>query len=75
MYEVGVKGDSGKYETRPLQQWFRDLLTPIFLKLFVNPKASDWMFFYRVNCEVPVETRASDLVESQKIASPISVAK
>lgn len=54
MFEVGAKGDAGKHETRPTQQWFRDLLTPIFLKLFANPKASDWMYSYRINWDEKV---------------------
>lgn len=49
MYEVGERGDSGKHIVEPMKQWFRDLTTPIFLKLFANPKASDWMYSYRVN--------------------------
>ncbi|WP_219639155.1 NAD(P)/FAD-dependent oxidoreductase [Cohnella sp. CFH 77786] len=49
MYEVGRHGDSGKHVTGPFKQWFRDLTTPVFLKLFANPKASDWMYSYRVD--------------------------
>ncbi|UUZ85106.1 FAD-dependent monooxygenase [Paenibacillus sp. P26] len=49
MYDVGRHGDSGKHVTDPLKQWFRDLTTPVFLKLFANPKASDWMYSYRVD--------------------------
>lgn len=51
MYGVGRHGDSGKHVTGSLQQWFRDLTTPVFLKLFANPKASDWMYSYRVDWE------------------------
>jgi 2-polyprenyl-6-methoxyphenol hydroxylase-like FAD-dependent oxidoreductase len=54
MYEVGERGDSGKHMMKPMQQWFRDLTTPIFLKLFANPKASDWMYSYRVDWDAPV---------------------
>jgi 2-polyprenyl-6-methoxyphenol hydroxylase-like FAD-dependent oxidoreductase len=49
MFEVGEHGDSEKHAIRPIQQWLRDLTMPIFLKLFANPKASDWMFSYRVD--------------------------
>ena len=59
MYDVGERGDSGKYITQPMQQWFRDLMTPIFLKLFANPKASDWMYSYRVDWNKKIETLAS----------------
>ncbi len=51
MYDVGRRGDSGKHVTGSLQQWVRDLTTPLFLKLFANPKASDWMYSYRVDWE------------------------
>lgn len=51
MYDVGRRGDSGKHVTGSLQQWFRDMTTPVFLKLFANPKASDWMYSYRVDWE------------------------
>ncbi len=54
MYDVGERGDSGKHVVDPMRQWFRDLTAPIFLKLFANPKASDWMYSYRVNWDVPV---------------------
>lgn len=53
MYEVGERGDSGKHVVDPMKQWFRDLTTPFFLKLFANPKASDWMYSYRVNWDAP----------------------
>lgn len=56
MYDVGKNGDAGKHATTPMQQWFRDLTTPFFLKLFANPKASDWMYSYRVNWNEPVTT-------------------
>lgn len=54
MYNVGKHSDSGKFVMQPLQQWFRDLTTPIFLNLFANPKASEWMYSYRVNWNEPV---------------------
>ena len=60
MYEVGVRGDAGKHVIDPRKQWFRDLTTPIFLKLFANPKASDWMYSYRINWDAKVEGTAPD---------------
>ncbi len=48
MYEVAERGDSGKFATRPFQQWMRDLMTPIFLSLFANPKASEWMYTFKI---------------------------
>jgi 2-polyprenyl-6-methoxyphenol hydroxylase-like FAD-dependent oxidoreductase len=56
MFELGERGDSGKYITSPLQQWFRDVTTPVFLKLFANPKASDWIYSYRVDWDTPIST-------------------
>ncbi len=58
MFELGEHGDSGKFMTSPLQQWFRDLSTPIFLKLFANPKASDWIYSYQVDSDTPVTLRS-----------------
>jgi 2-polyprenyl-6-methoxyphenol hydroxylase-like FAD-dependent oxidoreductase len=58
MYDVGEHGDSGKHAVKPMQQWFRDLTTPIFLKLFANPKASEWMYAYRVNWDGPITVPA-----------------
>lgn len=48
MFEVGERGDSGKFMSGPLQRWYRDLTTPIFLRLFANPKASAWIYDYDV---------------------------
>lgn len=56
MYEVGERGDSGKFLTSPLQRWYRDLTTPIFLKLFANSKASDWIYSYSVDWDKPLAT-------------------
>jgi 2-polyprenyl-6-methoxyphenol hydroxylase-like FAD-dependent oxidoreductase len=54
MFKVGEQGDVGKHAVRPMQQWFRDLTTPIFVKLFANPKASHWMYAYKVEWDRPV---------------------
>jgi 2-polyprenyl-6-methoxyphenol hydroxylase-like FAD-dependent oxidoreductase len=54
VFDVGQRGDSGKHVVRPMQQWFRDVTTPVFLKLFANPKASDWMYSYRVDWETKI---------------------
>jgi 2-polyprenyl-6-methoxyphenol hydroxylase-like FAD-dependent oxidoreductase len=75
MYEVGVKQDSGKFASgHPMQAWFRDLMTPFFLKR-VTPESLEWLYSYRVDWNTPIEARTSEVTESQKIASPISVAK
>jgi len=54
MFDLGERGDSGKFVTGSMQQWFRDLTTPIFLRLFANPKASDWIYSYKVDWDSPV---------------------
>jgi 2-polyprenyl-6-methoxyphenol hydroxylase-like FAD-dependent oxidoreductase len=54
MFEVGKHGDAGKHAIGSIQQWLRDLTTPIFLKLFANPQASNWMYSYRVDWDSPV---------------------
>jgi 2-polyprenyl-6-methoxyphenol hydroxylase-like FAD-dependent oxidoreductase len=54
VYEVGERGDSAKFLTSPLQRLYRDLTTPIFLKLFANPKASEWIYSYSVDWDTPV---------------------
>lgn len=69
MFEFGQQGDSGKFVTGRVQQWARDLVTPIFLKLFANPKASDWVYSYRVDWAVPVTGPALSSHDSQTIAS------
>ena len=56
MYQAGQQGDSGKHATTAGQQWFRDLTTPFFLKLFANAKAADWMYSYRVNWDQPLSS-------------------
>ncbi len=60
MFDLGQRSDSGKFVTSPTQQWFRDLTTPIFLKLFANPKASDWIYSYRVDWDAPVCAKERD---------------
>src|SRR6266487_606490 len=69
MFDLGQRGDSGKFVTGPVRQWFRDLMTPIFLKLFANPNASDWIYSYKVEWDTPVEGYAPATVEWEKVAS------
>jgi 2-polyprenyl-6-methoxyphenol hydroxylase-like FAD-dependent oxidoreductase len=75
MFEVGKHGDAGKHAIGPIQQWFRDLTTPIFLKLFANPKASDWMYSYRVDWDASVSIikEAPTPPSSQKTTSSVRV--
>src|ERR1700730_644514 len=72
MYEAGSRGDSGKHMLHPMQQWFRDLTMPVFLKLFANPKVSDWMYSYKVAWDEPAIAHMPDTGISQEAASPIS---
>jgi 2-polyprenyl-6-methoxyphenol hydroxylase-like FAD-dependent oxidoreductase len=57
MFDVGRRGDSGKYVVGRSRQWLRDLTTPIFLKLFANPKASEWMYSYRIDWNETTEKK------------------
>jgi 2-polyprenyl-6-methoxyphenol hydroxylase-like FAD-dependent oxidoreductase len=75
MYEVGERGDAGKYVVEPLKQWFRDLTTPIFLKLFANPKASDWMYSYRLDWDEPIRAERSALRRGQETVSSTDTTK
>ena len=75
MYQVGVQGDSGKHMVRPMQQWFRDLVSPIFLKLFASPKASNWMYSYRVDWDTPITAHANASNGSRETVSSGSAAK
>jgi len=61
MYDLGERSDSGKYVTNPMQRLVRDVTTPIFLKLFANPNASDWIYSYRVDWDTPISTNFPSL--------------
>lgn len=75
MYQVGVQGDSGKHMVRPMQQWFRDLMSPIFLKLFASPKASNWMYSYRVDWDTPITMHANVSNGSWETVNSVSATK
>lgn len=68
MFDVGERGDSGKYVLEPMKQWFRDLTTPIFLKLFANPRASDWMYSYRIAWDTKISASTSTVSLGQETA-------
>jgi 2-polyprenyl-6-methoxyphenol hydroxylase-like FAD-dependent oxidoreductase len=55
MVQHGRNAGQGKFMTNPIQVWFRDLLTPFFLKLFANPAAGDWIYSYKVDWDEPVK--------------------
>ena len=75
MLGLGRRGDAGKFVTHPMQQWFRDLTTPIFLKLFANPKASSWIYSYRIDWDEPIRAFASASAEGRETVSEASVMK
>lgn len=60
MFDFGQRSDSGKFVTGAMRQWFRDLTTPIFLKLFANSKASDWIYSYQIDWDAPVAARPAE---------------
>jgi hypothetical protein len=55
MVKHGRNAGQGKVITNPIAVWFRDLLTPFFLKLFANPAALDWVYSYTVDWEEKVQ--------------------
>lgn len=54
MVQYGRSTGQAKIMTNPIQVWFRDTLTPFFLKLFANPAALDWVYSYQVDWDEPV---------------------
>jgi 2-polyprenyl-6-methoxyphenol hydroxylase-like FAD-dependent oxidoreductase len=55
MVQHGRSAGQGKVMTNPIQVWFRDMLTPFFLRLFANPAALDWIYSYKVDWDEPVK--------------------
>jgi len=55
MVKYGRSTGQAKIMTHPIQVWLRDLLTPLFLKLFANPAALDWVYSYTVDWEKKVQ--------------------
>lgn len=49
MIQHGRGAGQGKVMTHPIQVWLRDRLAPLFLKLFANSAALDWIYSYQVN--------------------------
>jgi hypothetical protein len=52
-----------------LAKCLRDLTTPIFLKLFANPKTSEWMSSYRINWQAVVVAQVPTSGEDRKAAN------
>ncbi len=65
MVQHGRGAGQGKVMTYPIQVWLRDRLAPLFLKLFANSAALDWMYSYQVNWQ--------EKEENATIASPKEV--
>ena len=49
MVKYGRSTGQAKIVTQPIQVGFRDMLTPLFLKLFANRAALDWVYSYTAN--------------------------
>lgn len=49
MVRHGRSAGQGKVVTNPIQVGLRDLLAPVFIKLFANPASLDWIYSYKVN--------------------------
>lgn len=58
MVQHGRSTNQAKVVTSPVQVWFRDALAPVFLKVFANPAALDWVYSYQVAWDEPVKTHA-----------------
>jgi 2-polyprenyl-6-methoxyphenol hydroxylase-like FAD-dependent oxidoreductase len=54
MVRYGRSTGQAKVITNPIGVWFRDLLTPFFLKHFANPAALDWVYSYTVDWDEQV---------------------
>jgi 2-polyprenyl-6-methoxyphenol hydroxylase-like FAD-dependent oxidoreductase len=54
MVRYGRSTGQAKMMTHPIQVWFRDWLTPFFLKHFANPAALDWVYSYQADWDEPV---------------------
>ena len=46
--QASRKTGNTKATASPIARWFRDLMLPVFLKRFANPKALAWLYSYRV---------------------------
>ena len=64
MVQHGRSAGQGKVMTNAMQVWFRDLLTPFFLRLFANPAALDWIYSYKVDWDEPVKAPSLTIIES-----------
>jgi hypothetical protein len=69
MLELGKGQDAGKFATSPMQQWFRDLTTPFFLRLFGNPKAYDRVYSYRVDWDASLVASPPSAGEKRHVVS------
>ena len=67
MVKHGRNAGQGKVITNPIGVWFRDLLTPFFLKLFASPAALDWVYSYTVDWEEKVQTRPLQYREGKQV--------
>ena len=69
MVRHGRNAGQGKVMTHPIQVWLRDSLTPVFLKLFANPKALDWIYSYQVEWNESVGNATKAVEHVPELAS------
>jgi 2-polyprenyl-6-methoxyphenol hydroxylase-like FAD-dependent oxidoreductase len=67
MVRYGRSLSRQKVLTNPIQVAFRDRLMPLFLKLFANPAALDWVYSYRVDWDEPVGDAAKVAEQSSRL--------
>ena len=68
MVQHGRGAGQGKVMTHPIQVWFRDRLTPLFLKLLANSAALDWIYSYQVDWDESVAGTTKAAEQGSRLA-------
>src|SRR6266568_4412260 len=69
MVQYGRSLSRQKVMSNPIQVGFRDRLMPLFLKLFANPAALDWVYSYQVEWDEPVGDTTKAVEQGPRLAS------
>ena len=68
MVRYGRSLSRQKVLTNPIQVALRDRLMPLFLKLFANPAALDWVYSYRVDWDEPMGNATKAVEQGPRLA-------
>ncbi len=68
MVQYGRSLSRQKVMSNPIQVGFRDRLMPLFLKLFANPAALDWVYSYQVEWDEPVGDTTKAVEQGPRLA-------